>query len=142
MLKLSADHTVEIFNLACEGRNLKEWVTREFAKLSSQEVLFHAQAQSTGYKIVASGCPDYFMAYYAILQSDKDSGEARDKVIEELLNQVGEAWMHTNSMLPPQPLLQYLHLLGRWCPWFQLSLLPHAGVAQGQLIAPCTGAVY
>ena len=62
-LKLSADHTKEIFNLACEGCHLKEWVTREFTKLSSQEVLFCAQAQSTSYKMVASGHPDCFTAY-------------------------------------------------------------------------------
>ena len=92
-LKLSADHTKEIFNLTCEGHHLKERVAREFTKLSSQEVLFHTQAQSTSYKMVASRHPDHFMAYYVILQSDKDSGEARDKAIEELCNRVGDAWL-------------------------------------------------
>ena len=47
-LRLMADHTKEIFNLACEGHQLKERVVREFTKLSSQEVLFCTQAQSTG----------------------------------------------------------------------------------------------
>ena len=64
-----ADHTKEIFNLACEGRQLKERVAREFVKLSSQEVLFHTQAQSTSYEMLASGHPDCFTAYYAILRS-------------------------------------------------------------------------
>ena len=40
--------------------------------------------------MVASGHPDCFMVYYMILQSDKDSGEARDKAIEELHNRVGD----------------------------------------------------
>ena len=39
-LNLSADHTKQIFSLACEGRHLKERITREFARLSSKEVLF------------------------------------------------------------------------------------------------------
>ena len=69
-LKLSADHTKEIFNLTCEGHHLKERVAREFTKLSSQEVLFHTQVQSTSYEMLASGCLDHFMAYYVILQSD------------------------------------------------------------------------
>ena len=92
-LKLSADHTKEIFNLTCEGHQLKEWVTREFANLSSQEVLFHTQTQSTSYEILASRHLDCFTVYYMILQSDKESAEAKDKVIEELLNQVSEMWL-------------------------------------------------
>ena len=87
------DHTKEIFNLACEGHQLKEWVAREFAKLSSQEVLFCTQAQSTGYEMLASRHPDRFTAYYVILQSDKESLEAKDKAIEELLNWASEAWL-------------------------------------------------
>ena len=79
VLKLSADHSKEIFNLACEGRHLKEWVAREFAKLSSQEIHFHTQAQATSYEKVASRCPDHFTAYYMILRSDGESMEARDK---------------------------------------------------------------
>ena len=85
-LKLSADHTKEIFNLTCEGHQLKERVAREFTKLSNQEVLFHTQAQSTGYEILASGHPDHFTVYYVILWSDEESTEAKDKAIEELLN--------------------------------------------------------
>ena len=67
-LKLMVDHTKEIFNLACEGRQLKEWVVREFVKLSSQEVLFRTQAQSTSYEMLASKRPDHFTSYYVILQ--------------------------------------------------------------------------
>ena len=91
-LRLTADQTKEMFNLACEGHQLKERVTREFAKLSSQEVLFHTQAQSTGYEMLASGLPDCFTAYYAILWSDEKSSEAKDKAIEELLNRMSEVW--------------------------------------------------
>ena len=57
-LNLTADHTKQIFSLACEGQHLKEQVAREFTRLSSQEVLFHTQAQSTGHEMLASGCPD------------------------------------------------------------------------------------
>ena len=46
ILNLMADHTKTIFNLACEGHHLKEWVMREFVRLSSEEVLFRTQAQS------------------------------------------------------------------------------------------------
>ena len=81
------------FNLACEGHQLRKRVAREFAKLSSQEVLFRTQAQSTGYEMLASRHPDCFTAYYAILRSDKESSEAKDKAIEELLNQVSEVWL-------------------------------------------------
>ena len=98
-LKLTADHTKEIFKLACEGRQLKEWVTRGFAKLSSQEVLFCTQAQSTSYKMLASGHPDHFTAYYMILWSDEESTEAKDKAIEELLNRASDTWLQTNALL-------------------------------------------
>ena len=74
-----------------KGVNLKELVAREFAKLSSQEVLFFTQVQSTGYEMLASGHPDCFTAYYMILLSDEESVEAKDKVIEELLNWVSDA---------------------------------------------------
>ena len=83
-----ADHTKEIFNLACEGHQLKERVTQEFAKLSNQEVLFHTQAQSTSYEMLASGHLDCFTAYYAILQA-----------IEELLNKASEVWLWANASL-------------------------------------------
>ena len=66
---------------------------REFAKLSNQEVLFHTQAQSTSYEILASGHPDHFTVYYAILRSNQESSEAKDKAIEELLNKVSEVWL-------------------------------------------------
>ena len=93
------DHTKEIFNLACKGRQLKEWVAREFTKLSNQEVLFHTQAQSTNYEILASGHLDRFTAYYVILRSDDESTEAKEKAIEELLNRVSEVWLRTNVSL-------------------------------------------
>ena len=88
------DHTKEIFNLACKGRQLKEQVMQEFAKLSNQEVLFHTQAQSTGYEMLASGYPDHFTAYYMQYCSPtRTLWKPNDKAIEELLNKVSEAWL-------------------------------------------------
>ena len=98
-LRLTVDHTKEIFNLAYEGHQLKERVMQEFSRLSNQEVLFHTQAQSTSYKMLASGCLDHFTAYYVILQSDQESLEPKDKAIEELLNRVSEAWLRANMSL-------------------------------------------
>ena len=92
-LNLTADHTKQIFSLACEGRHLKEWVAREFGRLSSQEFLFCTQAQSTGHESLASGHPDHFATYYEILQSDQESSEAKDKAMEEIINKVSEAWL-------------------------------------------------
>ena len=66
---------------------------REFAKLSSQEVLFCTQAQSTGHEMLASGRPDRFTVYYVILRSAEESSEAKDKAMEELINKVSEAWL-------------------------------------------------
>ena len=71
-LNLMVNHTKTIFNLACEGRDLKDRVTREFIGLSSEEVLFHTQAQSTSHETLASGRPDRFSTYYQILQSNKE----------------------------------------------------------------------
>ena len=92
-LNLTADYTKQIFSLACEGRHLKERVAREFARLSSQEVLFCTQAQSTGHKVLASRHPDHFKVYYMILCSEEESLEAKDKAMEELLNKVSEGWL-------------------------------------------------
>ena len=92
-LNLSTDHTKQIFSLACEGRHLKEQITREFARLSSEEVLFCTQAQSTGHESLASGHPDRFATYYKILQSNQQSSEAKDKAMEEIINKANEAWL-------------------------------------------------
>ena len=62
-LNLTADHTKIIFNLACEGLYLKEWVTREFIRLSSEEVLFHTQAQSTSHESWPACIPTVFLPY-------------------------------------------------------------------------------
>ena len=98
-LNLTVDHTKQIFSLACEGRHLKERVVREFIRLSSQEVLFHTQAQSTSHESLASGHPDRFATYYKILQSEQQSSEAKDKAMEEILNKVSEAWLQINTSL-------------------------------------------
>ena len=92
-LNLTADHTKQIFSLACEGRHLKERVAREFARLSSEEVLFHTQAQSISHESLASGHPDHFATYYEILQSDQESSEAKEKAMQEIINKVSEAWL-------------------------------------------------
>ena len=92
-LRLMVDHTKEIFNLACKGCQLKEWVAWEFTKLSNQEVLFRTQAQSTGNEMLASGHPEHFTAYYVILWSNQKCLEAKDKAIEELLNRASEEWL-------------------------------------------------
>ena len=98
-LNLSADHIKQIFSLACEGRHLKEWIAREFTRLSSEEVLFCTRAQSTGHEALASGRPDHFAMYYKILQSDQQSSEAKDKAMEEIINKASEAWLQTNASL-------------------------------------------
>ena len=98
-LNLTADHTKIIFNLACEGRHLKEQVTREFVRLSSEEVLFHTQAQSSSHEMLASGHPDRFSTYYQILRSDKEPSDARDKAMEEIISTVSKAWSQANASL-------------------------------------------
>ena len=74
-------------------------MAREFAKLSSQEVLFRTQAQSTGNEMLTSGHPDCFKAYYVILWSEEESLEAKDKAMEEILNRASKAWLRTNAVL-------------------------------------------
>ena len=98
-LNLTADHTKLIFNLVYEGRHLKERVAREFARLSSKEVLFCTQAQSTSHESLASGHPDRFSMYYEIFRSNRESLDAKDKATEEILNKVSEAWLQTNASL-------------------------------------------
>ena len=66
-VNFSEDHIKQIFSFACERRHLKEHITREFIRLSSQEVLFHTQVQSTGHESLASRHPDHFTTYYEIL---------------------------------------------------------------------------
>ena len=72
---------------------------RELIRLSSQEVLFHTQVQSTDHESLARGHPDRFTTYYKILRSDHQSLEAKDKAMEEILNKVSEAWLKTNAAL-------------------------------------------
>ena len=75
------------------------WRNREFARLSSEEVLFHTQAQSTGHELLARGHPDQFSMYYKILRSDRESLDTKDKAMEEILNKASEAWLQTNTSL-------------------------------------------
>ena len=69
---------------------------QEFVRLSSQEVLFRTQVQSTGHESLASGHPDRFTTYYKILQSGQQSSEVKDKAMEEILDQASKAWLTTN----------------------------------------------
>ena len=71
----------------------------EFVRLSSQEVLFHTQVQSTGHESLASRHPDHFTMYYEILRSGKQSSEAKDKAMEEILDQASKAWLTRNAAL-------------------------------------------
>ena len=98
-LNLTADHTKIIFNLACEGLHLKERVTREFVRLSSEEVLFRTQAQSTSHETLASAHPDRFSTYYQILRSDEEPSDARNKAMEEIINAANRAWSRANETL-------------------------------------------
>ena len=99
VVNFSEDHVKQIYSLACEGRHLKEHVAREFVRLSSQEVLFRTQAQSTGHESLAHGRPDHFTTYYEILRSDQQSSEAKDKAMGEILDKANGAWVETNAAL-------------------------------------------
>ena len=98
-LHMTADHTKIIFNLACEGQHLKERVTREFIKLSSREVLFRTQAQSTSHEALASARPDRFSTFYQTLQSDEEPSDACNKAMEEIVDAVNKAWSRANETL-------------------------------------------
>ena len=98
-LNLTADHTKIIFNLACEGLHLKERVTQEFVRLSSEEVLFRTQAQSTSHKMLASVRPDRFSTHYQTLWSDEEPSDARNKAMEEIVDAANKAWSRDNKTL-------------------------------------------
>ena len=98
-LHLTADHIKIIFNLACEGRHLKERIAQEFIKLSSREVLFRTQVQSTSHEALASACPDRFSTLYQTLRSDEEPLDARNKAMEEIVNAANKAWSRANETL-------------------------------------------
>ena len=98
-LNLTANHTKIIFNLACEGRHLKERVTREFVRLSSGEVLFRTQAQSTSHETLASAHPNHFSTLYQTLRSDEEPSDARNKAMEEIVDAANKAWSRANETL-------------------------------------------
>ena len=98
-LNLTADHTKIIFNLVCEGLHFKERVTREFVRLSSEEVLFRTQAQSTSHETLASTRPNCFSTYYQILRSDEEPSDTRDKAMEEIISAANRAWLRANKTL-------------------------------------------
>ena len=98
-LQLTADHTKTIFNLACEGRHLKERIAREFIRLSSREVLFHTQAQSTSHEALASTHPEHFSTLYQILRSDEEPSDVRNKAMEEIVDAANKAWSRANETL-------------------------------------------
>ena len=98
-LQLTADHTKTIFNLACEGRHLKEQIAREFLKLSSGEVLFRTQAQSTSHEALVSTRPERFSTLYQILRSDEEPPDVRDKAMQEIVDAANRAWSRANETL-------------------------------------------
>ena len=59
-LQLTADHTKTIFNLACEGRHLKERIAREFLKLSSGEVCSALRPSPTSHEARSVRVPNVF----------------------------------------------------------------------------------
>ena len=98
-VNFSEDHIKQIFSLTCKGQHLKERIMWEFVRLSSQEVLFRTQAQSTSHESLASRHPDCFTTYYEILRSGQQSSEAKNKAMEEILDQASKVWLATNAML-------------------------------------------
>ena len=96
---LTADQTKIIFNLACEGLQLKEQVTREFIRLSSEEVLFRTQAQSISHETLVSAHSDHFSTHYQTLRSDEEPSDARNKAMEEIVDAVNRAWSWANETL-------------------------------------------
>ena len=55
--------------------------------------------QATGYEKVASGCPDHVAAYYTIIRSKGMEAEKLNRAFDCLRQEVGEAWLDTNSIL-------------------------------------------
>ena len=55
--------------------------------------------QATGYKKVASGCPDHVSAYYTMLCSEEVEAEKLDEAFDCLHQEAGKAWLDTNSIL-------------------------------------------
>ena len=99
MAGLSMERAEEIFLLTHKAKKLGRKIACNFINLSSQEVLFHMGAQATGYKQVASGCPDRVTAYYAIMHSKVEKVENLNEAVDHLCQQAGEAWLDMNSTL-------------------------------------------
>ena len=97
--QLTTDHTQTIFNLACEGRHLKERIAWEFVELSSREVLFRTQAQSTSHEALASTRPEHFSTLYQTLQSNEAPLDVRNKAMEEIVDAANKAWSRANETL-------------------------------------------
>ena len=55
--------------------------------------------QATGYKKVASWCPDCVTAYYMMIHSEGFEAEKLDEAFDCLHKEAGEAWLDTNSIL-------------------------------------------
>ena len=96
---LSKEQAEEIFLLNHKAQKLERKIACKFINLSSQEALFHMGAQATGYEKIACGCPDCATAYYTMMCSKGGEAENLDEAFDCLCQQVGQAWLDTNSIL-------------------------------------------
>ena len=95
----SAKQIKGIYNLAQEGQRLGSKIAKDFANLSCQEALFCIAAQSTSYEKVASGHPDCYTVYYAIMHTEGENNTEHEEAIEYLCKKEGQAWLDTDSTL-------------------------------------------
>ena len=101
MTGLSKEQAEEIFLLTREAQTLGRRLTHDFIQLSHNEALFHMGVQATGYEKATHGCPDWVRAYYSMIKSEGEgtSAEKLEEAIDCLQEEVGEAWLDTNSIL-------------------------------------------
>ena len=91
MAGLSKEQAEDIFSLTHEAQKLGRKITCDFIHLSNQEALFHMGVQATGYKKVASGCPDHVTAYYTMICSEGVEAEKLDEAFDHLRQEAGKA---------------------------------------------------
>ena len=74
-------------------------LTKDFAKLSCQEVLFHVVVQASSYEKVATRHPDCYTTYHAIMHSEGNDDDECKSSIKDLHKKASEARLDTKSML-------------------------------------------